>query len=216
VPSSQPTRHQGVECVAAYKTRHQRLQGLWPDNARGEIEFKDVELYYPARPNRRVLNGLSLKIDPGSVVALVGESGGGKSSIVSLIQHLYEPSSGQVLLDGYSVHDLAPAWLSQHVSVVSQQPTLFGRSIRQNIMYGLEGTSLEPSQQEIEAAAKLAHADGFIESMPAKYVVCCSSSLNAVQPLERFYSIVVLTHPLFVLLASSLDTILMSEHAVFS
>lgn len=168
VPADQVMRHKGLDCVQAIKTRDQRTKGLWPTTCLGEIELRNVELYYPARPQRRVLSGLSLKIEPGSVVALVGESGGGKSSIVSLIQHLYEPSSGQVLLDGYDVHDCAPAWLSRHVSVVSQQPTLFGRSIRRNIMYGLEGTADEPSQEEVEAAAKLAHADGFIQRMPQK------------------------------------------------
>jgi len=168
VPPNQSTLHDILDCIDANKTRQQRTKGLWPSMCRGEIELRDVELYYPARPQRRVLSGLSLKIEPGSVVALVGESGGGKSSIVSLIQHLYEPSSGLVLLDGYKIHDLAPAWLSRHVSVVSQQPTLFGRSIRRNIMYGLEGTEFEPTQEEIETAARLAHADIFIQRMPQK------------------------------------------------
>jgi ABC-type multidrug transport system fused ATPase/permease subunit len=65
----------------------------------------------------------------------VGESGGGKSSITNLIEHLYEQSEGEVLLDGIPVHELAPSWLSKNVSIVSQTPTLFGRSIRRNIMY---------------------------------------------------------------------------------
>lgn len=159
----------GILGIRAEKVREQRLSGLCPDSCRGDIEFDNVELYYPARPQRRVLDGLSLKIQPGSVVALVGQSGGGKSSVVSLIQHLYEPASGRVLLDGHDVHQLSPSWLSRHVSVVSQQPTLFGRSIRQNIMYGLEGTIDEPSQAEIEEAAKLASAHEFIEQMPQKY-----------------------------------------------
>jgi len=131
--------------------------------------LENVDLTYPARPTRQVLKGLSLKIEPGSVVALVGESGGGKSTVVSLIQHLYEQSAGRVMLDGIDVHELAPAWLSKNVSVVSQQPTLFGRSIRKNIMYGLEGTSGEPTQEEIEEAARLANAHEFICSLPQKY-----------------------------------------------
>lgn len=67
----------GILGVEATKTMQQRMRGLLPENVRGEIEFKDVSLYYPARPQRRVLNGLSLKIEPGSIVALVGRSGGG-------------------------------------------------------------------------------------------------------------------------------------------
>jgi len=161
--------HQGILGIQATKTMKQRSHGLWPSNFQGEITFDGVDLYYPARPQRKVLDSLSLNIKPGSVVALVGESGGGKSSIVSLIQHLYEQSAGSVLLDGHDVRDVAPSWLSEHVSVVSQQPTLFGRSIRRNIMFGLEGTEKEPTQEEIEAAARLANADSFIQRMPQKY-----------------------------------------------
>jgi ATP-binding cassette subfamily B (MDR/TAP) protein 9 len=127
--------HSGVLGIRISKTREQRTVGLWPETCRGGIEFKNVELYYPARPQRKVLDGLSLSIRPGSVVALVGESGGGKSSITNLIEHLYEHNAGQVLIDGVPVHELAPSWLSKNVSIVSQTPTLFGRSIRRNIMY---------------------------------------------------------------------------------
>lgn len=127
----------------------------------------------------------------------VGESGGGKSSIVSLIQHLYEPSSGQVLLDGYDVHELAPAWLSKYVSVVQQQPTLFGRSIRQNIIYGLEDTPNEPSQEEIVAAAKLAHADTFIQKMPQKYVLLLVVKAFAVVGDYSVLTLLILIQSLF-------------------
>jgi len=151
------------------KTRQLRLQGFAPDTVRGEIELKDVVLYYPSRPQRRVLDGLSLKVEPGSIVALVGESGGGKSSVVSLILHQYEQQSGRVLFDGFDVHELQQGWLSRHVSIVSQEPTLFGRSIKKNIMYGLEGTDMEPTMEEIQEAARLANADSFIQKMPQKY-----------------------------------------------
>ena len=148
-PQSEIPAYTGVMGTEATKTRRQRLLGLRPENPSGEIELEDVELYYPARPNRQILNGLSLKIEAGSIVALVGKSGGGKSSIMSLIQHLYEQSRGKVLIDGHEVHQLSPEWLSRNVSIVSQEPTLFGRSIKRNIMYGLEGTDMEPSQEDI-------------------------------------------------------------------
>jgi ATP-binding cassette subfamily B (MDR/TAP) protein 9 len=163
------TSHRGILGIEATKTRRQRMYGRRPENARGEIVLENVEMYYPARPKRRVLDGLSLKIYPGSVVALVGPSGGGKSSVMSLIQHLYEQSSGRVLFDGMEVHEICPAWLSRNVSIVSQEPTLFARSIKKNIMYGLEGTDSEPSDEEIVEAAKLANADSFIQQMPQKY-----------------------------------------------
>jgi ATP-binding cassette, subfamily B (MDR/TAP), member 9 len=158
----------GILGIEATKTRMQRLNGIRPVDSRGEIVLENVKMYYPARPNRCILNGLSLKIEAGSIVALVGQSGGGKSSVMSLIQHLYEPSSGRVLYDGYEIHDLCPEWLSRHICIVSQEPTLFARSIKKNIMYGLEGTDAEPTDDEIVAAAKLANADSFIQNMPQK------------------------------------------------
>jgi ATP-binding cassette, subfamily B (MDR/TAP), member 9 len=163
-----PSGHSGILGIEATKTRVQRTYGRRPGTARGEIILDNVEMFYPARPKRRILNGLSLKIEPGSIVALVGQSGGGKSSVMSLIQHLYEHSSGKVLFDGIEISELCPEWLSRNISIVSQEPTLFARSIKKNIMYGLEGTDAEPSDEEIVAAAKLANADSFIQSMPQK------------------------------------------------
>jgi ABC-type multidrug transport system fused ATPase/permease subunit len=169
-PAAHPIRT-GILGVEATKARLQRTLGhtLRDEDANGEIVLQDVVMYYPARPNRRVLNGISLTIKPGSVVALVGQSGGGKSSVMSLIQHMYEPTSGRVIVDGHDVHELCPAWLSRHISIVSQEPTLFARSIKKNIMYGLEGTPFEPTDDEIIEAAKLANAHNFIMDMPQKY-----------------------------------------------
>jgi ATP-binding cassette, subfamily B (MDR/TAP), member 9 len=169
-PTLHPSRV-GSLGIAATKSRTQRTVGhtLSNNEANGEIVLQNVVLYYPARPNRRVLNGISLTIKPGSVVALVGQSGGGKSSVMSLIQHMYEPQSGRVIVDGYDVHELCPEWLSRHISIVSQEPTLFARSIKKNIMYGLDGTPYEPTDEEIIEAAKLANAHNFIMDMPLKY-----------------------------------------------
>jgi len=164
--SVQDHHHTGILGIEATKTQQQRKSGLRPESARGEIELENVDMYYPARPKRRILNGLSLKIPESSVVALVGQSGGGKSSVMSLIQHLYEQSSGKVLFDGVDVHELCPEWMSRNISSVSQEPTLFARSIKKNIMYGLEGTDAEPTDEEIIEAAKLANADDFIQRMP--------------------------------------------------
>lgn len=150
----------------------QRNRGLHPPSGscRGQISFDDVEMSYPARPQRKILHGLTLKAPPGKVVALVGASGGGKSSIISLIQHLYEPSSGDVKIDGHRVQDLSYDFLSRNISIVSQEPTLFARSIHRNIIYGLEGTPYEPTVEEVEGAAKLANAHTFIsEHLPQGY-----------------------------------------------
>lgn len=164
----QPPGHTGILGIEAVKTRQQRTSGLRPESARGEVVLENVEMYYPARPKWRILNGMSLTIPEGSIVALVGQSGGGKSSVMSLLQHLYEQSSGKVLIDGIEVHELCPEWLSRNISTVSQEPTLFARSIKKNIMYGLEGTEAEPTDEAIVEAAKLANADSFIQQMPQK------------------------------------------------
>eukprot|EP00536_Pseudo-nitzschia_multiseries_P002283 jgi/Psemu1/183192/e_gw1.30.251.1 len=146
-----------------------RRSGLEPTGCRGEVTLQDVEMYYPARPNKRVLNGMSLSVPPGSIVALVGPSGGGKSSIISLVQNLYSQSSGKVMLDNVEVHEYSPRWLSHHISIVQQEPTLFARSIKRNIMYGLEGTDREPSEEEIQRVARLSNCDDFIRKMPMQY-----------------------------------------------
>jgi ATP-binding cassette subfamily B (MDR/TAP) protein 9 len=162
-------RSRGIMGIEATKTCSQRYSGISPGICRGEVTLKDVELYYPARPQRCVLHNMSMTAKPGQVVALVGPSGSGKSSVMSLLQHLYEPSAGEVLIDGHRVHDLSPQWLSRNISVVSQEPTLFARSIRRNIIYGLEGTEFEPTDEEIREAARLANAASFIEKLPLGY-----------------------------------------------
>lgn len=146
-----------------------RSPGVRPTECSGEVTLNKVMMYYPARPQRRILNDMNLYVPSGAVAALVGPSGGGKSSIVSLIQNLYEPRSGDIFIDGIKISDLSPDWLSQNVAVVSQEPTLFARSITRNIMYGLEGTDKEPTLREIKEAAKLANAHSFIEKLPMKY-----------------------------------------------
>ena len=159
--------------ITVSRTYLQKMTGLRPTECRGGIELDGVSLCYPARPQRQVLNNMTLKVPSGAVVALVGPSGSGKSSVMSLVQHLYEPTEGRVMIDGICVHELSPHWLSRHVSVVSQEPTLFARSVKKNIMYGLEGTPEEPTFEEIQEAARLANAHDFIEKLPFGYDTEC-------------------------------------------
>ena len=95
-------------------------------NFEGHLEMRGVEFAYPTRPDAPVLRGLSLRVAPGEVVALVGASGGGKSSIVRLLLRLYEPQGGAILLDGAPLNDYAHEWLHMAVGIVSQEPVLFG------------------------------------------------------------------------------------------
>lgn len=135
----------------------------------GQVSFENVVMYYPARPTRRILNNMTFEIPPGSVAALVGKSGGGKSSIISLLQGLYEAESGNICIDGQRIESINPDWLSRNVAIVSQEPTLWARSIRRNIILGLEGTDREPSLDEVKEAAGLANASSFIENLPQQY-----------------------------------------------
>ncbi|XP_069110402.1 phosphatidylcholine translocator ABCB4-like isoform X1 [Argopecten irradians] len=140
-------------------------EGKSPDSLEGNIEFRDIEFRYPARPEVKVLNKVDMKIQRGQTVALVGSSGCGKSTMVQLIQRFYDPEAGQVLIDGIDMKDLNVKWLRQHIGVVSQEPVLFATSIEENIRYGLEGVS----QDQIIAAAKMANAHDFIMQLPEKY-----------------------------------------------
>jgi len=144
----------------------------------GRIELRDVTFAYPARMQTKVLDGFSLHVAPGEVVALVGPSGGGKSSIVKLIERQYLPQRGQILIDGRDIGEYDKKWLRRRIGLVGQEPTLFARTIRRNIIYGLEeadGLSEDevPTKHQIEEAAKLANAHDFIMSLPKGYDTYC-------------------------------------------
>lgn len=131
-------------------------------NARGDIVLRDVTLLYPSRIEP-ALDDLSLHCPAGSVTALVGPSGSGKSSLASLLPRFYEPTSGQVLLDGYPVSDYRLADLRAQIALVSQRVVLFNGSIADNIAYGgLAGAS----RGQIETAAEAANAMEFIRELP--------------------------------------------------
>jgi subfamily B ATP-binding cassette protein MsbA len=133
-----------------------------PQRTKGEIEFKDVLLAYP-NTKRPALNRISFSIKPGERLALVGRSGGGKTSLINLLPRFYELQQGQVLLDGVDMRDLALADLRQQFSLVSQDVILFNDTVFNNIAYGLLGNA---SEADVIAAAKAAHAWEFIEQLP--------------------------------------------------
>jgi len=147
--------------------------GFIPPSFSGKVELREVVLRYPARPHITVLAGLSFVIKPGEVVALVGSSGGGKSSVVKLLERFYLPQSGQVLLDDRDIGQYDDRWLRRQVALVSQEPTLYGRSIKRNILYGMEELSDAPGQEEVEEAARQANAHAFITSFPDGYETNC-------------------------------------------
>ncbi|XP_049415577.1 ABC transporter B family member 2-like [Solanum stenotomum] len=131
----------------------------------GHIQFKDVCFSYPSRPEVVIFDKLSLDIPSGKIVALVGGSGSGKSTVISLIERFYEPLSGQILLDGCDIRHLDLKWLRQQIGLVNQEPALFATTIRENILYGKSDASLE----DIARAAKLSEAMTFINNLPDRF-----------------------------------------------
>jgi ABC-type phosphate transport system ATPase subunit len=120
---------------------------------------------YPSRPEAVVFNRFNLTVEAGTTVALVGASGNGKSTVVSLLERFYDPESGAVLLDGRDIRELNVQWLRNTMGLVSQEPVLFSSSIADNIAYGKPGASM----QEIVAAAKMANAHDFVTAFPDAY-----------------------------------------------
>jgi len=133
------------------------------------IRFEEVRFAYPARPEAPVLRGLRLEVAPGRTLALVGPSGGGKSTVVALIQRFYDPQRGRVLVGGVDVRGVSRESFMRHVACVMQEPVLFARSIRDNILVGA-GAATRASDREcdakIEAAARSAHAWDFVQARP--------------------------------------------------
>ena len=139
--------------------------GTFPDNIQGHIRFNQVHFQYPSRPDVSILNGIDCEVLAGQTVALVGLSGCGKSTCIALLQRFYDPSRGNIELDGQRLSDLNIKWLRSQIGVVGQEPVLFGTTIAENIRYGQDGVS----DLDIERAAKEANAHDFISKLPLKY-----------------------------------------------
>jgi ATP-binding cassette, subfamily B, bacterial MsbA len=129
------------------------------------IEFKDVVFNYDDDRTHKILRGVSLTVHAGDMVAIVGRSGAGKTTMVNLLLRFYDVTSGSIAIDGVDVRDLALASLRKQIGIVTQETVLFDDSIANNIAYGSEGAGREA----IEAAARAAHAHDFIAAMPAGY-----------------------------------------------
>ena len=151
--------------LPAYEIDSMGTDGLKPEKIKGELVFEDVEFNYPTRPGQSVLQGLSIKIPAGKTTAFVGPSGGGKSTVVKLLERFYDPTGGSVKLDGVDLRDINVKHLRSMIGYVGQEPALFATSIAKNIAFGLPGCS----QEQIEEAAKQANAHDFIMQLPDGY-----------------------------------------------
>jgi ATP-binding cassette, subfamily B, bacterial len=150
----------------------QNVQG-YAEPMKGEVEFRNVDFAYPlmkgekgeGSPAEPVLSGISFKVKAGQTVAIVGQTGAGKTSLVKLLNRTYDVTRGQVLVDGVDVRDWNLASLRSQISMIEQDVFLFTRSVSENIAFGKPGAT----QSEIEAAAKSAQADEFIRSFDKGY-----------------------------------------------
>jgi len=132
------------------------------DKVEGRIEYQDVSLGYQDRLDK-ALDGISLEVPAGKTIALVGQSGSGKTSLIRLLPRLYEATAGRILIDGHDIRDFTLANLRRHIAYVGQEVTLFNDSVANNIAYGIRASV---SEQEIREAARSAHALDFIEALP--------------------------------------------------
>ncbi|XP_034839685.1 multidrug resistance protein homolog 49-like isoform X2 [Maniola hyperantus] len=139
--------------------------GVSPRRVLGDIALEDVHFSYPSRPNVKVLQGFSIHIKAGECVALVGSSGCGKSTILQLLQRLYDPLHGTVKLDGRSLKNLNLGWLRSSLGVVGQEPVLFRGTIHENIAIG----SPEATREDVQRVADMAYAHDFITHLPNGY-----------------------------------------------
>ncbi|KAK7466539.1 hypothetical protein BaRGS_00037361 [Batillaria attramentaria] len=145
------------EPLCRLKQGKSTLGSVIAENVRGEIEFRDVTFSFTNRPHVKVLNEVSFRVAPGEMVALVGPSGGGKSTCMALLQNFYQPRAGHVTLDGIPV------------ALVDQEPALFACSVRDNIRYGFSGGS----DTDVISAARQAHAHDFVCAFPDGYETSC-------------------------------------------
>ncbi|CAH0712783.1 unnamed protein product, partial [Brenthis ino] len=139
--------------------------GIKPEKFRGDIVFENLYFNYPSRPDVKVLRGLTLRVNAGETVALVGGSGCGKSTLLQLLQRAYEPDSGNISFDGEKLNNLHLHHFRRSIGVVGQEPVLFSGTIRDNIMMGVDNGT----EQEMIEAAKIAHAHQFIVKLANGY-----------------------------------------------
>ena len=201
-----PTVCDSPEVEARYGDAFHPKEENW-EPMRGEVDFEDVSFHYE-EGGEEVLSHFNLHVPAGATVAIVGETGAGKSTLVNLVCRFYEPTGGRVLIDGRDVRERSQLWLHSHIGYVLQEPHLFSGSIRENIRYGRP----DATDAEVEEAARAVRADRIAEKLPQGYgtdVGECGDKLSTGEKQLISFARAILARPkLFVLdeATSSVDT----------
>ncbi|CAG8774023.1 21972_t:CDS:2, partial [Gigaspora rosea] len=145
-----------------------RQNGQKVERVEGHIKFNDVHFRYPTRPKIPVLRGLNLDVKPGQFAALVGPSGCGKSTTIGLLERFYQVTGGSVTIDGININTLNVNNLREHIALVSQEPSLYDMTIKENILFGCRPGE-NPSQDDIERVCREANIHEFIVGLPNGY-----------------------------------------------
>ena len=141
-----------------YKPKIISRKNFIPEKVEGRLEFENVSFAYPLKPEVMILKELSLSIKPGKVIAIVGHSGSGKTTISNLIQRFYDPVEGSIKIDGIDIRDFNISWLRKQIGFVAQEPALYSGTIEDNITYGVS----EYTQEQFEQVCKLANISNFV------------------------------------------------------
>ena len=147
--------------IDSWSTEGEVLEGM-----EGSIEFRDVHFRYPTRPEQPVLRGLNLTVKPGQYVALVGASGCGKSTTIAMLERFYDPLVGGVYVDGKEISSINISNYRNYLALVSQEPTLYQGTIRENILLGADKKEEDVHEEDIMQACKDANIYDFILSLP--------------------------------------------------
>lgn len=203
-----------IRSVFAVLDRYTRIEpedpeGYQPAEIKGHVELCDVDFAYPARPDVRIFKGFSISIEAGKSTALVGQSGSGKSTIIGLIERFYDPLRGTVKIDGRDIRSYHLRSLRKYIALVSQEPTLFAGTVKENITYGAAN---EVSESEVMEAAKAANAHDFIAGLKDGYDTWCGDKgvqLSGGQKQRIAIARAILKNPVVLLLdeaTSALDS----------